>query len=244
MSMEAFFSYEIALTLITLTFLEIVLGIDNLIFIAIVVSNLPDRYKKKARFIGIGAALVIRILMLMTLSWVMTLTKPLFYLGESGFSVNSVLLILGGLFLIVKPSIEIYSSIYGSQKDGLETKKKFIIKETFFGAVVQIALVDFIFSFDSIITAIAMTKNIIIIIIAVVISMILMLFSSDYISRVLNKYPNLKIMALAFIFMVGVILLADGFHFHISKGYLYFSLFFALGIEFLNILAIKKAAGK
>ena len=126
--MEAFFSYEIALTLITLTFLEIVLGIDNLIFIAIVVSNLPDRYKKKARFIGIGAALVIRILMLMTLSWVMTLTKPLFYLGESGFSVNSVLLILGGLFLIVKPSIEIYSSIYGSQKDGLETKKKFIIK--------------------------------------------------------------------------------------------------------------------
>lgn len=235
--MELVFSYEVLLTLVTLTFLEIVLGIDNIIFIAIVVSNLPDRYKKKAKYIGIGLALVIRIVMLTALSWVMTLTEPLFFIGEEGFSANSILLIIGGLFLIVKSLLEIKESVFVS--DDHEEQKKIKGKDTFFGAILQIAIVDFVFSFDSIITAIAMSKDVSVIIIAVVIAMAVMLFSADYVSRVINKYPSLKIMALAFIFMVGIILLADGFHFHVSKGYLYFALFFSSGIEVLNILAAK-----
>jgi len=236
--MELVFSYEILLTLITLTFLEIVLGIDNIIFIAIVVSSLPDRYKRKAKYIGIGLALIIRILMLTALSWVMTLTKPLFYIGEKGFSANSILLIIGGLFLITKSFTEIKESVYTS-KNEVGEEKKIKRKDTFSGAIIQIALVDFVFSFDSIITAIAMSKDVSIIIIAVVIAMAVMLFSADYVARIVNKYPSLKIMALAFIFMVGIILLADGFHFHVSKAYLYFALFFSSGIEVLNILAAK-----
>ena len=237
--MELLFSYEIFFTLITLTFLEIVLGIDNIIFIAIVVSTLPDRYRKKARYIGIALALIIRILMLMALSWVMTLTDPLFYFADKPFSINHILLIMGGIFLVVKSGKELKESVFG-EPDHHHIEKKPKFKESFSGAVMQIAVVDFVFSFDSIITAIAMTKEVSIIIIAVVISMSVMLFSADYVSRVINRYPSLKIMALAFIFMVGIILLADGFSFHISKVYLYFALFFASGIESLNILASKK----
>ena len=178
--------------------------------------------------------------MLMTLSWIMGLTHTLFTLYEHDFSINNLLLIAGGIFLIFKSAMEIYNDIVHARGKKLEEehdKPKITAKKTFFGAVMQITLVDFIFSFDSMITAIGVTRDIVIIVIAVVISMIVMLVASDYISKVLHKYPNLKIMALAFIFMIGVILLADGLHLHISKTYLYFSLFFAVAIECLNIAA-------
>jgi predicted tellurium resistance membrane protein TerC len=236
--MEALFSYELLLSFITLTFLEIILGIDNIIFIALVVDSLPPRYKNKARYIGIGLALIIRIIMLFTLSWVMSLTKPLFNLAGIDFSFNNLLLIVGGIFLIVKSGLEIKNDVKGAI--GGEKEHKITAKESFFGAVVQIAIIDFIFSFDSIITAIGMTRNIPVIVAAVVISMLIMLFASGKISYILSKYPSLKIMALAFIFMIGVILLVDGLHMHISKYYLYFALFFSIAVETLNIIAKKR----
>lgn len=239
--MEMLFSPEVIFTFITLSFLEIILGIDNLVFIAIVVSNLPLKYRNKARYIGIALALGIRVIMLMTLSWVMSSTTPLFAVFGLDFSFKNLLLILGGIFLIAKSGGEIYRDV-----KHIEAKQddKFVAKETFTGAVVQIAAVDFVFSFDSIITAVGITNNIPVIVAAVSVSMLVMLFASDKISKILQKYPSLKIVALAFIFMIGVILLADGMHFQISKGYLYFSLFFAIAIESLNILAGKNANKK
>ncbi|MES2677275.1 MAG: TerC family protein [Pseudomonadota bacterium] len=234
--MESFLSPEILLSFLTLSFLEIILGIDNLVFIAIVVSSLPKSYRNKARYIGISLALVMRVIMLFALSWVMSMTKPLFTVFEIDFSFKNLLLIAGGLFLISKSGMEIYRDIKHIEADPSQTKK-IIIKESFSAAVMQIVVVDFVFSFDSIITAIGMTTNIPVIVAAVVVAMTVMLFASDKISKILSTYPSLKIMALAFIFMIGVILLADGLHLEVSKAYLYFALFFSIAVESLNILA-------
>ena len=232
-------TYDIFFGLITLTFLEIVLGIDNLIFISLAVAKLPPKNRKVARIVGLSLALIIRVLMLLTLSWVMSLTDPLFYVGEIGFSFKNFLLILGGLFLIVKSGWEIFHDVFFGLHDSLE-EKKFNAAKNMAAAILQITLIDFIFSFDSIITAVGMTNNIPVIVTAIVISMFVMLFSSEKISHILQTYPSLKIVALAFIFMIGVILLADGLHMHISKGYLYFSLFFTIAVESLNIIARKR----
>ncbi|MDA9818264.1 TerC family protein [Flavobacteriaceae bacterium] len=233
--MDLIFSYDIIITLITLTFLEIILGIDNIIFIALVAGQIPEKVRTKARYLGISLALIIRIAMLFMLSWIMSLTKPIFSLGNLEFSIKSLLLIIGGLFLVFKSAAEIYSDI--AKTENKQTKT--IAKSSFFAAAMQITLVDFVFSFDSIITAIAITDNITIIIIAVLISMIVMLAFSGKVSEILINYPNLKTIALAFIFAVGVILILDGFSLHIAKGYLYCALFFTFGVEFLNILRQK-----
>ncbi len=227
------------LSLATLTFLEIILGIDNLVFIALVVSKLPKKSRQFARAFGLGLAFVIRVLMLLTLSWVMTLVEPVFFIGEQGISFKDLLLIAGGLFLMGKSGLEIYSDVnHGLSSE--KGEKQISVGKTMMAAILQISMIDFVFSFDSIITAVGMTNNIPVIIIAVVISMLLMLFALEKINYVLQTYPSLKVVALAFIFMVGVILLADGLHIHISKGYLYFSLFFTLVVEYLNILARKR----
>jgi predicted tellurium resistance membrane protein TerC len=235
-----FFSYDLIFTFLTLSFLEIILGIDNLIFISLVVFNLPKKYQNKARFFGLALAFIIRVVMLFTLSWVMGLTKPLFTIFGFDFSFNNLLLMVGGFFLIFKSASEIYGDIKSGFTHKKDLKTKMIAKETLMGAILQISAVDFVFSFDSIITAIAMTRNITIIVAAVVVSMIVMLLASEHLSKFLEKYPSLKIVALGFIFMIGVILLADGLHMHINKSYLYFSLFFTLAIEGLNIAAQKK----
>jgi len=232
-------TYDIFFSLLTLTFLEIVLGIDNLIFIALAVAKLPPKDRKFARTLGLSLALIIRILMLLTLSWVMSLTDPLFYVGEVGFSFKNFLLILGGLFLIGKSGIEIFNDVFFGVHETKEEKKMNAAKNMI-AAILQIILIDFVFSFDSVITAVGMTNNIPVIVTAIVISMILMLVASDKISYFLHTYPSLKIVALAFIFMIGVILLADGIHMPISKGYLYFALFFTITIESLNIIARKR----
>ncbi len=234
-------SYDIFFSLLTLTFLEIILGIDNLIFITLVVQKLPLKFRKTASAFGLSLAFIIRVLMLLTLSWVMSLTKPLFHIGEVGFSHKDFLLIAGGVFLIVKSAGEIARDAFIKEKP-TKAKKEIRIGKTFLSAVLQITAIDFIFSFDSVITAIGMTNNIPVIITAIIISMIVMFFSSSHISGFLSKYPSLKIVALAFIFMVGVILLADGLHLHISKAYLYFSLFFTIAVESINIIARKKHA--
>ncbi len=231
-------TYDIFFSLITLTFLEIVLGIDNLIFIALAVGKLPAKDRRIARTVGLALALVIRILMLLTLSWVMSLTDPLFYLGDAGFSFKNFLLIFGGLFLIAKSGLEIFNDVYLGLHSTKEEKKMDAAKNMT-AAILQISLIDFIFSFDSIITAVGMTNNIPVIVTAIVIAMGVMLVASEKIGYFLQTYPSLKIVALAFIFMIGVILLSDGFHFEISKGYLYFSLFFTVVVESLNIVARK-----
>lgn len=236
-----FVGYDLIFSLATLTFLEIILGIDNLIFISLVTYKLPKKSRNKARVFGLSLALIIRVLMLLTLSWIMTLTEPLFYLMDHGFSFKNFLLIIGGLFLVVKSSYEIINDVFfhstNNHKDSHDQSDD---KKNILAAILQITLIDFIFSFDSVITAVAMTNNIPIMIAAIVISMIIMLFSSEKISSFLAHYPSLKIVALAFIFMVGAILLCDGFNWHISKTYLYFALFFTLAIETLNIIARKK----
>lgn len=232
-------TYDIFFSLLTLTFLEIILGIDNLIFIALVVQKLPQKFRKSARVIGLSLAFIIRIVMLLTLSWIMSLTEPLFHVGEVGFSHKDFLLIAGGVFLIVKSGGEIVRDTFFGihpSKDNKEIRAK----ETFFAAVMQITLIDLVFSFDSVITAVGMTSNIPVIVTAIVIAMIVMFLASGFVTEFLAKYPSLKIVALAFIFMVGVILLADGLHIHISKGYLYFSLFFTIVVESINIVARKR----
>lgn len=234
-----FISPELILSFITLTILEIVLGIDNLIFISLITCKLPKENRNKVRILGLSLALIIRVLMLFSLSWVITLTEPLFFLGSLGFSFKNLLLLAGGIFLVIKSGKEIYHDVTGGAHDESDDKKDSALKITFTGAIIQIIAIDFVFSFDSVITAVAMTNNLHIIIAAVVISMIIMLLSSESISGFLIKYPSLKIIALALIFLVGVILLADGFNIHISKTYLYFSLFFTLSVEVLNIVAKK-----
>ncbi len=235
-----FIGYELVLSFVTLTLLEIVLGIDNLIFISLVTYKLPKEKRNKARIFGLSLALIIRIFMLMTLSWIMSLTEPLFSIGSTEFSYQSFLLIAGGLFLIVKSGIEIIQDVFSGHSTDHKNKNSSATGKTMVAAIIQITLVDFVFSFDSVITAVAMTNNIPIIIAAIVISMILMLAASESISKFLTLYPSLKIIALALIFMVGIILLADGFHIHISKTYLYFSLFFTLSVEILNIISKKR----
>lgn len=235
-----FLTYDILFALVTLTFLEIILGIDNLIFIALVVQKLPKKYRHRARIFGLSLALIIRIIMLLTLSWVMSLTNPIFHIGDSPFSYKNLLLIFGGLFLIFKSGWEIKNDVFSNHQEFVVPKKKSEIQKGVLSAIIQISLVDFVFSFDSVITAIGMTNNVPIIIVAVVISMIVMLLASESITQFLKKYPSLKIVALAFIFAVGVILFVDGINYHIPKGYLYFSLFFTLVVELLNILAKKR----
>lgn len=234
-----YLTYDIFFSLLTLTFLEIVLGIDNLIFIALAVSKLPAKKRKTARIYGLSLALIIRIILLTTLSWVMSLTDPIFHIGEEGFSFKNLLLIFGGLFLLGKSGWEIIGDVFFGSHESREEKKVNVAKNTL-AAILQISLVDFVFSFDSVITAVGMTSNIPVIITAVFISMIVMLFASEKISYFMNNFPSLKVVALAFIFMIGFILLADGLHFEISKGYLYFALFFTLTVESLNIIARKK----
>lgn len=236
-----FIGHDLIFIFITLTILEIILGIDNLVFISLATYRLPKKNRHKARIFGLSLALIIRVLMLFTLSWIMSLTTPLFHIGHIPFSFKSFLLISGGLFLIIKSGCEIIQDVFlgiGDREEAEENKVN--PKKSVFAAILQITLIDFIFSFDSVLTAVAMTNNIPIIIAAVLISMIIMLFSSESITKFLIKYPSLKIIALALIFMVGVILLADGFHIHISKTYLYFSLFFTLSVEILNIVSKKR----
>jgi predicted tellurium resistance membrane protein TerC len=235
-----FVGYDLLLSLVTLTFLEIILGIDNLIFIALAVRNLDKKHRKSARIFGLSLALIIRILMLLTLSWIMSLTEPLFYISGVGFSFKNFLLISGGLFLIVKSGWEIGNDLVSEPETINRDSKSSAAKKGFLAAVLQITLIDFVFSFDSVITAIGMTNNIPIIVVAIVISMIVMLLASEKISHFLQTYPSLKVVALAFIFLVGFILLADGLHIHISKGYLYFALFFTLTVESINIIVRKK----
>lgn len=226
--------------LVVLTLLEIVLGIDNIIFISIITDSLVKQDQRKARILGLSLALIIRLLLLSVVSYIMTLDKtPLFEVYDIKFTAHSLVLLIGGLFLIYKSVGEMHASVKGSHE---ESKKK---KKVRLGAVVfQIVMIDFIFSFDSVISAIGMTNDIrhethgnpfIIIVLAVVISMIIMLIFAKPIADFINARPTIKMIALGFLVTIGVLLIAESFGQHIPKGYIYFAMVYALLVEFLNI---------
>jgi len=227
--------------LVVLTLLEIVLGIDNIIFISIITDSLVKQDQRKARLLGLSLALVIRLLLLSLVSYIMTLDKnPLFTVFDIKFTAHSLVLLIGGLFLIYKSVGEMHSSVKGNHE---ELKKK---KKVRLGAVVmQIVVIDFIFSFDSVISAIGMTNDIrheahgdnpfIIIVLAVIVSMIIMLIFAKPIADFINARPTIKMIALGFLVTIGVLLIAESFGQHIPKGYIYFAMVYALLVEFLNI---------
>jgi len=223
---------DIWISFFTLCALEIVLGIDNLIFISILSNKLPKEQQGKARRIGLSLALIMRVVLLFSISWIMSLTNDLFTVLEQGVSGRDIILILGGLFLIYKSVSEIHEKFEDVQAE----EKADVAVAGFREVVVQIVLMDIIFSFDSVITAVGMTDNISVMIAAVIVSMIIMMLSADSIGDFVGRHPAIKVLALAFLIMIGVALIADGLDFHIPKGYIYFSMAFALMVEFINIM--------
>ena len=230
-------SPEAWISLATLTGLEIVLGIDNIIFIAILCGKLPEAQRDKARILGLFLAMVTRILLLLSLAWIMSLTKPLFSLFSHEFSGRDLVLILGGLFLLVKSTTEIHSGVTGETHEERSTKAA-----SFGGVLFQIALLDIIFSLDSVITAVGMARHLPVMILAVILAVCVMMFASGAISRFVDNNPTIKILALSFLILVGVALIGDGLGFHIPKGYIYFSMAFSLAVELINIKMRKKSA--
>ena len=234
---ESLFTLEALISLATLTALEIVLGIDNIIFIAILVGRLPEHQRDKARIFGLALAMGTRILLLLSLFWIMKLTTPLFTLLAHEISGRDLILILGGLFLLVKSTNEIHHDIEEGGEEEKELKKS---ARGYYNTLIQIAILDIVFSLDSVITAVGMASNILVMILAVVIAVGVMMFASKSISIFIENNPTIKILALAFLILVGVALIAEGLDFHISKGYIYFAMAFSLAVESINIYTRKK----
>jgi predicted tellurium resistance membrane protein TerC len=227
-------STEIIFSFITLSLLEIVLGIDNLIFIALVAQRLPKHFQRKARYIGLSLALIMRVLMMLGMAWIMSLTKPLFSIFSHEVSVRDLLLLSGGLFLIIKSTLEMHSDITDRHK-----QKDIKVRQFFIGAIIQIVLIDLVFSFDSVITAIGMTTYIPVIIAAMTVAMLVMLGASGYITDFLKEHPTFKMLALSFILMIGTMLIAEAMHFHVPRGYIYFAFSFSLFVETMNSIVRK-----
>ncbi|MPY91127.1 MAG: TerC family protein [Luteitalea sp.] len=219
------------ITLITLVTLEIVLGIDNIIFIAILAGRLPAAEQPRARRLGIGMAVISRILLLLGISWVMTLTRPLFTVGGASLSGKQLILIVGGLFLIAKSTYEIHDKLEGG--DG--HRRAAPAASALTAVVFQIMLIDIVFSLDSVITAVGMTPHVPLMVIAVLTAAGVMLVFAGPVSDFVHKHPTMKMLALAFLLLIGVMLVAEGFGQHVSKGYIYFAMAFSLFVELLNL---------
>ncbi len=232
---ELLSSFEIWASLLTLTALEIVLGIDNIIFLSIITQRLPKHQQPSARKIGLFLALAGRIGFLFSITWIMHLKDPIMSLGGFDLSWRDIILFSGGLFLIYKATIEIHATVEGLEEEGHKTKTI-----SYASAITQIALLDVVFALDSMITAVGLSDHLFVMIIANVIAMLIMLFAAESVSAFIAKHPSLKMLALSFLLMVGVALVADGTHFHIPRNYIYFSLAFSCTTEFLNILAHRK----
>jgi len=229
--MEWLASPELWVAFLTLTALEIVLGIDNIIFISILVSRLPKHQQPKARFFGLALAMGTRILLLLSISWVMRLTADLFHVFDQGFSGRDLILFFGGLFLLWKSTAEIFHSLEGEEETQAAGGKAY----GFMGIIVQIAVIDIVFSLDSVITAVGLVDNVPVMVAAIVISVIVMMLSAGTISDFIDKHPSLKILALSFLIVVGTVLIAEAFEVHVPKGYVYFAMAFSLAVEAVNI---------
>jgi len=230
---------EIWISLITLTILEIVLGIDNIVFISVLAAKLPKEQQAKARQLGLVLALVTRVILLMGLAFMAKMTTPIFSIGSHPVSGRDLILLLGGLFLIYKATKEIHEKLEG--EDGEVTNR---IVPTFASVIVQILLLDIVFSLDSVITAIGMAKHIGVMIAAVILAMGFMLVFAGRISGFIEKHPTLKMLALSFLILIGFTLTLEGFHKEIPKGYIYFAMAFSVGVEILNLNFRKKTKDK
>lgn len=237
---HALFSLASLISLLTLSVLEVVLGIDNIIFISIVAGQLPRNKQRKARTIGLMLALIMRIALLFSITWVIGLKDPLFTIMGFAAIGRDLILFSGGLFLLYKTTMEIHQKIEGSE-EGNERNLK---KATLNSAIIQIVIIDIVFSFDSILTAVGLVDNILIMISAVIVAMFIMLSFSEKVSDFINENPTIKMLALAFLLMIGMILIMDAFHIHVPKGYVYFSMAFSLLVESLNIRMHKKKTTK
>src|SRR5919106_2690690 len=229
--MDVFLTSDGLIGLLTLAALEIVLGVDNLVFIAIVSGRLPAAQQPLARKVGLALALITRVLLLLTLSWIMGLTQPLFHVFGVAVSGRAIILFAGGAFLIGEATWEIYAKVELSHDEaqGRGGRRGFV------SVVAQIMLLDIVFSLDSVITAVGMVDEIVIMVAAIVIAMIVMLMAMERVSHFVEAHPSVKLLALAFLILIGVVLVADAFGHHIPKGYVYFSMAFALGVEMLNL---------
>lgn len=237
--LELFSQPETYVSLLTLTFLEIVLGIDNIIFISILTGKLPAETQERARITGLTFALVFRIMLLLMISWIAGLTEPVLTLFGHSFSGRDLILMAGGLFLLVKSTLEIHDKIEGSDSD--KDKKA---KAKFWGVISQIIVIDLVFSLDSVITAVGLVNNLVIMNTAIIISMIVMIIFAGKVSAFIHKHPTIKMLALAFLLMIGLLLLVEGFHVEVPKGYVYFAMAFSFFVEMLNIKMREKGRKK
>lgn len=232
--MEIFLELDTWIALLTLTFMEIVLGIDNIIFISIVAGKLPADQQKKARIGGLGLALIMRILLLLSITWIVGLTEPVLTISGFELSWRDIILAVGGVFLLVKSILEIHHKVEAvDEHDPTGGAPKKV--NGFTSAIFQIVLLDLIFSFDSILTAVGLTDQIILMVIAVVVSIVVMMIFAKSIGDFVNKYPTIQILALSFLILIGFMLVVEALHTHVPKGYIYFAIFFSLIIEMLNI---------
>jgi len=234
--MEWLSNPEAWVALLTLTLLEVVLGIDNVIFISILAGKLPANQQKKARNIGLGGAMIMRVLLLLSLAWLVKLTSPLFTVLGNDISGRDLILLLGGLFLMGKATHEIHDKLEGEQG---ETVKR--IAPSLTSVIVQIMLLDIVFSLDSVITAVGMAKDLGVMITAVIIAVVIMLFAAGPISSFVDRHPTLKMLALSFLMLIGTALVAEGLEFHIPKGYIYFAMGFSVFVEVLNLQFRRKS---
>jgi predicted tellurium resistance membrane protein TerC len=223
------------IALLTLTVLEVVLGIDNVIFISILSGKLPVDQQKKARTIGLAMAMIMRVLLLLSLAWIVKLTAPLFTVLGQEISGRDLILLVGGLFLIAKATHEIHDKLEGEEGDDIKR-----VAPSLTSVIVQISLLDIVFSLDSVITAVGMAKDLGVMISAVIIAVLIMLVSAGSIGNFVNRHPTVKMLALSFLLLIGTSLIAEGLDFHIPKGYVYFAMAFSVFVEVLNIVLRKK----
>lgn len=223
------------LSLLTLTFLEIVLGIDNLVFIAVISSRLPPELQSKARQFGLLFAMFTRLLLLGSIFWLAHFTNPLFTIADASFSLRDLILLAGGLFLMYKATQEIHQDVTHT-----DLKKEYKFVKSLSAAVIQIGILDIVFSLDSVITAVGMTPYYSVMATAIIIAIAIMFFLSNSLTKFINDNPSIKMLAMSFLLMVGMVLIADGMHFHIPRPYLYFAITFSLFTEYLNAIARRK----
>lgn len=239
--MELLADPQIWISFFTLLLLELVLGIDNVVFISILTGRLPEKQRPKARFIGLSLALICRLALLATLSWLIGLTAPLFELFSQPFSGRDLILILGGAFLLVKATHEIHNRLEGPEEGKHSGSAKQVV---FTSVIMQIALLDIVFSLDSVITAIGMVEHIEVMVAAIIVAIAITLYFAGAIARFIDAHPSIKMLALAFLVLIGASLVGEGFGAHVPKGYVYGPIAFSLLVEFLNIRAKKVARKK
>jgi predicted tellurium resistance membrane protein TerC len=232
------FTADGVLALVTLTAMEIVLGVDNVVFIAILTSRLPARQQARARRLGLVLALGIRILLLLTITWMMGLTRPLVSVLGQDVSGRDLILLGGGLFLIFKATWEIYDKVEAAPEGHARQRRS--ARAVFAGVILQILVLDIVFSLDSVITAVGMANDVPVMVVAMTIAMLVMLVSMGAVSGFVERHPSVKILALAFLLLIGVMLVAEGMGHHVSKGYIYFAMAFSLFVELLNLRYHKK----